>query len=254
LPVRIRLNQFIFANAYLGPKPMPVIDAMDVDAKSLINADAKSPANDVDVKSATTVAEAKSPAKTADAKSAATIGEAKSPAKKPDTKGATKVAEAKSSTIDRPDLEPYALIAKSFSDRGENHTSDRILIAMNERNRELAWKQSLPDYAQLTLLYWLVTYGFEPEWGFAYIFIFVLVGWAVFWRNSDQLKSEYKPTTWFPTLLLAFDSVIPGIQLDKNNLDVRYDGWPQPMLYLLRLLGAFLVAIAYSFLQKRLFG
>jgi hypothetical protein len=81
-----------------------------------------------------------------------------------------------------------------------------------------------------------------------------LLGWAIFWCASGRLEAGYQPKTPFATFLLAFDSVIPGIQLDKNNLDVRYKGWPQKMLYLLRALGAILVAIAYSFLQKRLYG
>jgi hypothetical protein len=212
LPNRIKLNQFIFANAYLGTNPMPVIKALDVDAKS-------------------------------------------------------------------PDLEPYTLIAKSYADRGEKSISDNVLIAMNERNRDLAKTQSLDDFAQLnfsqsladfgrhifsqstadfarlTFLRYLVYYGFSPGLGFAYIFGFVLLGWAIFWCASGRLEAgAYQPRTPFATFLLAFDSVIPGIQLDKNNLDVRYKGWPQKMLYLLRALGAVLVAVAYSFLQKRLYG
>jgi hypothetical protein len=187
-PNRIKLNQFIFANAYLGTNPMPVITAMDVDPKS-------------------------------------------------------------------PDFEPYTLIAKAYAERGEKRISDDVLIAMNERNRDLAKTQSLADFAQLTFFRYLVNYGFSPEIGFVYIFLFVLLGWAIFWCASGRLEAgPYQPKTPFATFLLAFDSVIPGIQLDKNNLDVRYKGWPQKMLYLLRALGAFLVAIAYSFLQKKLYG
>ena len=188
LPNRIKLNQFIFANAYLGTNPMPVITKMDVDTKS-------------------------------------------------------------------PDFEPYTLIAKSYAERGEKRISDDVLIAMNERNRDLARTQSLADFAQLTFLRYLVNYGFSPEIGFVYILLFVLLGWAIFWCASGRLEAgKYQPRTPFATFLLAFNSVIPGIQLDKNNLDVRYKGWPQKMLYLLRALGALLVAIAYSFLQKKLYG
>ncbi|WP_407174541.1 hypothetical protein [Bradyrhizobium sp. STM 3562] len=188
LPKRIKLNQFIFANAYLGSNPMPVVTALDVDTKS-------------------------------------------------------------------PDLEPYTLIAKSYTERGEKRISDDVLIAMNERNRDLARTQSLADFAQLTFLRYLVNYGFSPEIGFVYILLFVLLGWAIFWCASGRLEAgAYQPKTPFATFLLALDSVIPGIQLDKNNLEVRYKGWPQKMLYLLRALGAILVAVAYSFLQKRLYG
>jgi len=62
---------------------------------------------------------------------------------------------------------------------------------------------------------------------------------------------SYQPKSPF---LLALDSAIPGIRLDRNHEDVRYDGWPQIMLYLLRILGAVLVFVALSYLQKRLLG
>ena len=128
LPNRIKLDQFIFANAYLGTNPMPVITKMDVDTKS-------------------------------------------------------------------PDLEPYTLIAKSYADRGEKRISDDVLIAMNERTRELARTQSWADFAQLTFLRYLVNYGFSPEIGFVYIFLFVLLGWAIFWCASGRLEAgAYQPT------------------------------------------------------------
>jgi hypothetical protein len=172
LPNRIKLKNFIFANAHLGADPMPVINAMDLDAKR--SAEAK---------------------RSADEKSS---------------------ADAKSSAESRPDLEPYSLIAKSYAERRGKRTSDKVLFAMNERNRDMAWTQSSTDFAWLTFLRYLVRYGFEPEWGFVYILCFVLLGWAIVWRNSDQLEpGEYQPKTWFPTLLLAFDSVIPGIQLEE---------------------------------------
>ena len=111
------------------------------------------------------------------------------------------------------------------------------------------------DYAWLTAIRYLVNYGFEPEWGFLYIIGFVVLGWIVFWSASGHLAAQaYQPTSMSRTLLLALDSVIPGIQLDKRNLTVRYHGWPQIMLYMLRALGAALFFVAFFFLQKRLFG
>jgi hypothetical protein len=191
LPKRIKFNQFIFANAYLGSAPMPVINAIDADAQ------------------------------TAD---------------------------------EHPDLEPYTLIAKSYADRGEKRISDQVLIARNERDWHLS-KALTVDFAWLTISRYLAVYGFHPELGFAYIVAFVILGWAIFWCASDRLAEQpYKPKSKSRTLLLALDSVIPGIQLDKRNLTVRYHGWPQLMLYLLRALGAALFFIAYFFLQKKLFG
>jgi hypothetical protein len=129
-PNRIKLNQFIFANAYLGTNPMPVITAIDVDTNS-------------------------------------------------------------------PDLEPYTLIAKSYAERGENRISDDVLIAMNERNRDLARTQSWAEFARLTFFRYLVNYGFSPEIGFVYILLFVLLGWAIFWCASGRLEAGYQPKTPF---------------------------------------------------------
>jgi hypothetical protein len=189
LPKRIKLNQFIFANAYLGPDPMPVIYAMDADARN--------------------------------------------------------------HTSGRPDLEPYTLIAKSYAQRGETSISDHVLIAKN--NQDWHWANMLSlDFVGLTFTWLVAIYGFHPELGFAWIGGFVLLGWAIFWYASGRLAADsYRPKSPF---LLALDSVIPGIQLDKNHQDVRYDGWPQIMLYLLRILGAVLVFVALSYLQKRLLG
>lgn len=189
LPGRIKLDQFIFANAYLGSDPMPVISAMDANAKASIDR--------------------------------------------------------------RPDLEPYALIAKSYAERGEAGISDRVLIRKFDQDWRLANKLTL-DFAWLTFTRFVAVYGFHPELGFLWIGGFVLLGWAIFWYASGRLAADsYRPKS---PLLLALDSVIPGIQLDKNHLDVRYDGWPQMMLYLLRILGAVLVFVAFSYLQKRLLG
>jgi hypothetical protein len=199
LPKRIKLNQFIFANAYLGPDPMPVIHAMEANAKT--EADA------VNTK-----------------------------------------AQPNPPTGSRPDLEPYTLIAKSYAQRGETRISDRVLIAKNNQDRRhLASILSL-DFVLLTLT-WI---GFHPELGLASIALFVLLGWRIFRYASNRLaEGSYAPKSPF---LLALDSVIPIIQLDKHHEDVRYDGWPQKMLYLLRILGAVLVFLALSYMQKRLLG
>jgi hypothetical protein len=191
-PKQIKLNQFIFANAYLGSDPKPVITAMDAYASSGANG--------------------------------------------------------------HPDLEPYTLIAKSYAERGETGISDDVLIAKNHQDWHLA-KKTEPlslEFIWLTLTWLVAGYGFRPERGFLWIAGFVLLGWLIFRRASDRLAADsYKPRSAF---LLAVDSVIPGIQLDKNHLDVRYEGWPQIMLYLLRILGAVLVFIAFFYLQKKLLG
>ncbi|RZN18819.1 hypothetical protein CWO90_35940 [Bradyrhizobium sp. Leo121] len=188
-PRQIKLDQFIFANAYFGPDPMPVVRAMD--------------------------------------------------------------AYAGIRTHGRPDLEPYTLIAKSYAQRGETHNSDKILIAKN--NQDWHWADiASVDFLGLTFTWLVADYGFHPEVGFLWIAGFVLLGWGIFWHASTRLAAgSYQPKSPF---LLALDSVIPGIHLDKNHQDVRYNGWPQGMLYLLRILGAVLVFVAFSYLQKKVLG
>jgi hypothetical protein len=159
--------------------------------------------------------------------------------------------DAKIATNGHPDLEPYTLIAKSYAERGETRISDRVLIAKNHQDWYLAKRPSL-EFIWLTVTWLVAVYGFHPELGFAWIGGFVLIGWVIFWYASDRLAAgSYKPRN---TFLLALDSVIPGIQLDRNHQDVRYDGWPQIMLYVLRILGAALVFVAFFYLQKKLLG
>ena len=200
---RVRLSQFIFANAYLGADPMPVIRAMEADTRIRTRADD------------------------------------------------TSVRTMADDTIDRPDLEPFTLIAKAYGQRGETSISDAILIAKNDQDWHLAHILSW-DFLRLSFTWLLADYGFHPEFGFLWIGGFVLVGWAAFWYGSGRLAEDsYRPKSPF---LLALDSVIPGIHLDKNHEEVRYSGWPQIMLYLLRILGAVLFFVALGYLQKRLLG
>ena len=198
-PTRIMLSQFIFANAYLGPNPMPVISAMETDAAI----------------------------------------------RRKDVSGSRRGDDGRS------DLEPYTLIAQSYAKRGETGISDQILIARNNQDWhrvDIPWL----DFLGLTFTWLVADYGFHPERGFWWILGFVLLGWGIFWYASGSLAAgSYRPKNSF---LLALDSVIPGINLDKNHEDVRYEGWPQIMLYLLRILGAVLFFVALGFLQKKLLG
>ena len=165
-------------------------------------------------------------------------------------RGSAMDADAGIPTSGRPDLEPYTLIAKSYAVRGETSISDRVLIAKDNQDWHLT--NSMLEFVWLTFTYFVAVYGFHPELGFAWIAAFVALGWLIFRYASGRLAvGSYKPRS---PLLLALDSVIPGIQLDKNHQDVRYDGWPQIMLYLLRILGAVLVFVAFSYLQKKLLG
>jgi hypothetical protein len=68
------------------------------------------------------------------------------------------------------------------------------------------------------------------------------------------LHRKFVPNCALDLRNVSLDSAIPGIKLDKNHEDVRYDGWPQIMLYALRILGAVLVFVALSYLQKTLLG
>jgi hypothetical protein len=225
VPQRIRLNQFLFGKAYLGPNPIPVIDAMSADANEARKASLSSKpipvANAIDTESS----EARDACKGV-----------------PSGVGATKDT--------RPDLEPYTLIAKSYAERGESAASDAILFAKNDQDRRTT--DFGLDYAVLAFTWAVAGYGFKPQQGFYCIAISVIIGWLIFWWKSDSLaKGSYQPRN---SLLLALDSVIPVIHLDKHHEDVRYEGWPQIVLYLLRILGAVLVFVALYYLQKKVLG
>ena len=141
----------------------------------------------------------------------------------------------------------YTALARTYAENGHEPISRDLLYARSnyERSHSGSWWTRW----QLTLTWLLAGYGYRPEWGLYWIIGLVGLGALVLRRGSAEFVGSARPRN---SLLLAIDSVIPFIQLDKEHTEVRYSGWRQGVLYLLRFLGAVVVVIILEFMRRSL--
>jgi hypothetical protein len=143
----------------------------------------------------------------------------------------------------------YAHLAASYADAGQPDTANDILI--DKQNAEYKNATSLMDKAYLYMIWLLADYGYRPELGLLWITGFVLVSALIFKSGESQIRQGNPPDNW---LIFAFDSAIPGIQLNKEHADIQFRGWRQAFLYLLRFLGAVVVVLVLELMKKSLSG
>jgi uncharacterized protein YjbI with pentapeptide repeats len=138
----------------------------------------------------------------------------------------------------------YSRLAKSYSDAGQSGIARSILIeGQNAEYRHAAGLTTWYLYG-----FWLLAgYGYRPEVGFIWIFIFVIIGWVIFKTAKCEVVSPAPPDNWF---VFALDSVIPGIHLKKNHEEVAFSDWRKYVLYFLRFLGAVVVFIVLELLKR----
>jgi hypothetical protein len=90
-------------------------------------------------------------------------------------------------------------------------------------------------------------YGLYPEVGLIWIAILVLIASQLLKSGSARLVEGTAPANW---LLFTADAVLPGINLDPDHKDIRFEGWRQYLLYGIRLLGAAVLFIFVRLLQQ----
>jgi uncharacterized protein YjbI with pentapeptide repeats len=138
----------------------------------------------------------------------------------------------------------YSRLAKSYSDAGQPGIARSILI--EGQNAEYKHAPCLTKWYLYG--YWLIAgYGYRPELGFVWIFIFVVIGWAIFRTAKGGVVSPGPPDSWF---VFALDSVIPGIHLKKSHEEIAFSDWRKYILYFLRFLGAIAVFIVLELLKR----
>lgn len=143
----------------------------------------------------------------------------------------------------------YAHVAASYADAGQPDAANAILI--EKQNAEFANASSFVDKAYLFTIWLLADYGYRPEFGLLWIAGFVLVSALIFKTGASRIKQGNPPGSW---LVFAFDSAIPGIQLNKEHADVQFLGWRQGFLYLLRFLSAVVVVLVVEMMKKSFSG
>jgi hypothetical protein len=138
----------------------------------------------------------------------------------------------------------YTKLAKSYSDAGQTGVARNLLI--ERQNSEYRHANAITKC--YLFAFWLVAaYGYRPELGFLWIFVFVVIGWAIFRRGAKRGMAVNPPDSWF---VFALDSVIPGIQLRKDHEAVSFRDWRKYVLYFLRFLGAVVVILVLELLKR----
>jgi hypothetical protein len=97
----------------------------------------------------------------------------------------------------------------------------------------------------------IVGYGVKLQNGVICIGILTLIGYLVFRNGERYLESEVKPRSW---LIFSVDSIIPGINLDDDHKKVRFMGWRQYYLYLLKTLGILLFFLVFRYISQSITG
>lgn len=143
----------------------------------------------------------------------------------------------------------YTNLASSYTEADQPDVANAILI--EKQNAEFKNASSFVDRAYLFIIWLLADYGYRPELGLLWIAGFVLVSAIIFKTGASRIKEGNPPGSW---LVFAFDSAIPGIQLNKEHADVQFVGWRQGFLYFLRFLSAVVVVLVIEMMKKSLSG
>ncbi len=143
----------------------------------------------------------------------------------------------------------YTNLATSYAEAGQPDVANSILV--EKQNAEYRNTSSVLDKSYLFMTWLLADYGYRPEIGLLWIIAFVLVSALIFKSGAHCIRQGNLPGNWF---VFAFDSVIPGIQLNKEHADVQFFGWRQGFLYFLRFLGAVVVVLVIEMLKKSFNG
>jgi hypothetical protein len=143
----------------------------------------------------------------------------------------------------------YDKFAKTYSDAGQANVARSILIEKNNaafRHSESSW-----DKISLFTMWAIFAYGHKPEIGLVWILLFVISAAIIFRTGARQVSGAPVPRNWF---FFAVDSVIPGIKLDKDHENLKFRGWRQYCLYVLRFLGAVLIVLIIEVLRRSVTG
>jgi hypothetical protein len=143
----------------------------------------------------------------------------------------------------------HTSLAASYAQAGQSETANAILI--ERQNAEFKNTKSWIDKGYLFVIWLLADYGYRPELGLVWIAGFVLLAAVIFKSGQGQIVSGKPPDNW---LVFAFDSVIPGIQLNRDYSALQFKGWRQYFVYFMRFLSAVVVVLVLEMLKKSVSG
>jgi hypothetical protein len=136
--------------------------------------------------------------------------------------------------------QPYEQLANILQAQGEIENATAVRYAERERDRGRSG-QRWYIFAWLTLLKYLIGYGYYPYRSIVWVFLLVIVG-AVVLRVSGQGPKNDMPIG----LSYSFDMLLPVIRLREQHYNVDLTGAPRYYFYCHKIMGwvlaSFLVA------------
>src|SRR5262249_18458254 len=91
-----------------------------------------------------------------------------------------------------------------------------------------------------------VGYGLYPATGFFWFGVLVVIGYYVFRTGEKAVIGKFLPRSWF---VYSIDTIIPVISLDPKHEQIRFAGWRQYYLYVMKIMSAVLVFLVLKVLQ-----
>lgn len=134
--------------------------------------------------------------------------------------------------------QPYEHLAGVLQARGDIERATAVRVAERDRDRS---GQAWYIFGWLTLLKYLIGYGYYPYYSLVWIAGFVILG-ALVLRWSGEGRRNQMPIG----LSYSFDMLLPVIRLRESHYQIDLRGWPRYYFYVHRLMGwalaSFLVA------------
>ena len=78
-----------------------------------------------------------------------------------------------------------------------------------------------------------------------------MIGYYVFRTGDKAVIGSRRPRSWF---VYSIDTIIPVINLDPEHEKIRFVGWRQYYLYVMKIMSAVLVFLVFKVLQDTVVG
>jgi hypothetical protein len=125
------------------------------------------------------------------------------------------------------------------------HYSASTAIQYLKRNADYTHSDAFVR-AALFVSWATVGYGLYPATGFLWFGVLTVIGYYVFRTGEKAVIGSYRPRSW---LVYSIDTIIPVINLDPKHEQIRFAGWRQYYLYVMKIMSAVLVFLVLKVLQ-----
>jgi hypothetical protein len=138
--------------------------------------------------------------------------------------------------------QPYEQLATILQAQGEIDTATAVRYAERDRDRcEQFQHGSWPIFAWLTLLKWVIGYGYYLYRSLYWAAGFIVLGVVVLWRSGEGRRNGMPYGVSY-----SFDLLLPIIQLRPKHYEIDLNGWARYYFYVHKIVGwalaTFLVA------------